>query len=63
MGTLTKKIQPQLSQVGETSEQNGYDAVISSNTFDPGVDGGRLAVGITVIGLCRTAMHAALTLS
>jgi hypothetical protein len=31
----------------------GYDAVISSNTFDPGVDGGRLAVGIPVIGLLR----------
>jgi len=45
------------------AEQNGYDAVISSNTFDPGVDGGRLAVGIPVIGLCRTAMHAALTLA
>jgi Asp/Glu/hydantoin racemase len=45
------------------AEQNGYDAVISSNTFDPGVDGGRLAVGIPVIGLCRTALHAALTLS
>ncbi len=43
--------------------QNGYDAVISSNTFDPGVDGGRLAVDIPVIGLCRTAMHAALTLA
>ena len=26
------------------ASQNGYDAVISSNTFDPGVDGGRLAV-------------------
>jgi len=45
------------------AEQNGYDAVISSNTFDPGVDGGRLAVGIPVIGLCRTAVHAALTLA
>jgi Asp/Glu/hydantoin racemase len=45
------------------AEQNGYDAVISSNTFDPGVDGGRLAVAIPVIGLCRTAIHAALTLS
>jgi hypothetical protein len=33
--------------------QNGYDAVISSNTFEPGVDGGRLAVGIPVIGLMR----------
>ena len=31
--------------------ENGYDAVISSNTFDPGVDGGRLAVDIPVIGL------------
>ena len=43
--------------------ENGYDAVISSNTFDPGVDGGRLAVNIPVIGLHRTAMHAALTLA
>jgi len=43
--------------------ENGYDAVISSNTFDPGVDGGRLAVDIPVIGLLRSSMHAALTLS
>src|SRR5438477_5062551 len=43
--------------------ENGYDAVISSNTFDPGVDGGRLAVNIPVIGLCRTSLHAALTLA
>jgi Asp/Glu/hydantoin racemase len=43
--------------------ENGYDAVISSNTFEPGVDGGRLAVNIPVIGLLRTAMHAALTLA
>ena len=43
--------------------ENGYNAVISSNTFDPGVDGGRLAVDIPVIGLCRTSMHAALTLA
>src|SRR5215213_9917027 len=45
------------------ASQNGYDAVISSNTFDPGVDGGRLAVNIPVIGLLRTSMHAALTLA
>src|SRR3981081_771133 len=45
------------------ASQNGYDAVISSNTFDPGVDGGRLAVDIPVIGLLRTSMHAALTLA
>src|SRR3954449_11888854 len=43
--------------------ENGYDAVIQSNTFDPGVDGGRLAVNIPAIGLHRTAMHAALTLA
>ena len=43
--------------------ENGYDAVISSNTFDPGVDGGRLAVNIPVIGLLRTSVHAALTLA
>jgi Asp/Glu/hydantoin racemase len=43
--------------------ENGYDAVISSNTFDPGVDGGRLAVDIPVIGLLHASMHAALTLA
>ena len=43
--------------------ENGYDAVIQSNTFDPGVDGGRLAVKIPVIGLLRTSLHYACTLS
>src|SRR6202790_2312941 len=43
--------------------QNGYDAVISSNTFEPGVDGGRLAVDIPVIGLMRAAPHAATLLA
>ena len=45
------------------AQENGYDAVISSNTFDPGVDGGRLAVDIPVIGLMRASMHAALVLA
>jgi len=45
------------------AEQNGYDAVIQSNTFDPGVEGGRLSVGIPVIGLLRTAMHFGLNLA
>ncbi len=45
------------------AQENGYDAVISSNTFDPGVDGGRLAVEIPVIGLMRASMHAALVLA
>jgi Asp/Glu/hydantoin racemase len=43
--------------------ENGYDAVIQSNTFDPGVDGGRLAVKIPVIGLFRTAIHTATMLA
>ncbi len=43
--------------------ENGYDAVIGSNTFDPGMDGGRLAVDIPVIGPFRTTMHAATTLA
>jgi Asp/Glu/hydantoin racemase len=44
------------------AQQNGYDAVIQSNTFDPGVEGGRLAATIPVIGPFRTAMHTALML-
>ncbi|MFM2129242.1 MAG: hypothetical protein RL477_788 [Pseudomonadota bacterium] len=45
------------------AEANGYDAVIQSNTFDPGVDGGRLVVKIPVIGPLRTTIHAAATLA
>lgn len=45
------------------AQENGFDAVVSSNTFDPGVDGGRLAVDIPVIGPLRTSVHAALTLA
>ena len=45
------------------ASENGFDAVIQSNTFDPGVDGGRLAVKIPVIGLFRTSLHAATTLA
>jgi len=42
--------------------ENGYDAVIQSNTFDPGVDGARLCVSIPVIGPFRTTIHAVATL-
>lgn len=45
------------------AQENGYDAVIQSNTFDPGVDGARLLVKIPVVGLLRTAAHAGLTLA
>jgi Asp/Glu/hydantoin racemase len=37
--------------------------VIQSNTFDPGVEAGRLAVRIPVIGVCRTTLHAASNLA
>jgi allantoin racemase len=37
--------------------ENGYDAVIQSNTFDPGIDGARLSVPIPVIGPFRTTLH------
>jgi allantoin racemase len=45
------------------AEQNGYDAVIQSNNFDPGVEPSRLAVRIPVLGLCRTTMLAAANLA
>ena len=45
------------------AQENGYDAVIQSNTFDPGIEGGRLAVTIPVIGLLRTSLHFACTLA
>jgi Asp/Glu/hydantoin racemase len=43
--------------------ENGYDAVVQSNTFEPGVEGGRLAVKIPVIGLLRTSLHTATMLA
>ena len=45
------------------AEKNGYDAVVQSNTFDPGVEAARQAVRIPVIGVFRTALHAASILS
>ncbi|HWG03801.1 MAG TPA: aspartate/glutamate racemase family protein [Beijerinckiaceae bacterium] len=43
--------------------ENGYDAVVQSNTFEPGVEGGRMAVKIPVIGLLRTSLHTATMLA
>ena len=39
------------------AESEGFDAVVQSNHFDPGVEAARLAVRIPVIGLLRTALH------
>lgn len=55
--------QPALIRKIVWAAENGYDAVIQSNTFDPGVDGGRLAVGIPVLGPFRTTIHTATNLA
>jgi allantoin racemase len=45
------------------AENNGYDAVVQSNTFDPGVEAARQTVRIPVVGVLRTALHMATVLS
>jgi len=45
------------------AEENGFDAVVQSNTFDPGVEAGRQAVRIPVIGVTRTSLGVASTLT
>ena len=54
---------PGLVQKAVWAEQNGYDAVIQSNNFEPGVEASRLAVRIPVLGLCRTTILAAANLT
>ena len=53
---------PALIKKAIEAEQQGFDAVIQSNTFDPGVEASRLAVRIPVIGLLRASLHFAATL-
>lgn len=48
---------PALVKKAIEAEHQGFDAVIQSNTFDPGVEASRLAVRIPVIGLLRAALH------
>ena len=48
---------PALVKKALEAEQLGFDAVIQSNTFDPGVEASRLAVRIPVIGLLRASLH------
>lgn len=43
--------------------ENGFDAVVQSNNFDPGVEAARLSVSIPVIGVFRTSLHVAATLA
>ncbi len=48
---------PALVQKTIEAERLGFDAVIQSNTFDPGVEASRLAVRIPVVGLLRASLH------
>lgn len=45
------------------AEREGFDAVIQSNTYDPGVEEARLAVRIPVVGLLRSTCHVAACLA
>ena len=45
------------------AERNGYDAVVQSNTFDPGVEAARQAVRIPVVGIFRASLHVGTILS
>jgi len=45
------------------AERAGFDAVIQSNTYDPGVEQARLAVRIPVVGLLRSSFHVAACLA
>lgn len=48
---------PALVKKAIEAEHSGFDAVIQSNTFDPGVEASRLAVRIPVVGLLRASLH------
>lgn len=48
---------PALVQKIIEAERSGFDAVVQSNTFDPGVEAGRLAVRIPVVGVLRSSCH------
>ena len=43
--------------------ENGFDAVVQSNNFDPGVEAARLSVSIPVIGVLKTSLHTVTSLA
>jgi Asp/Glu/hydantoin racemase len=45
------------------AERAGFDAVIQSNTYDPGVEQARLTVRIPVVGILRSTIHVAACLA
>ena len=44
------------------AERDGFDAVVQTDAFDPGVEAARLAVRIPVVGALRASCHFAATL-
>ena len=54
---------PALVKKAVEAERQGFDAVIQSNTFDPGVEASRLAVRIPVVGLLRASLHFAASIA
>ena len=48
---------PALVKKAIEAELDGFDAVMQTNTFDPGVEACRLAVRIPVVGVMRAALH------
>jgi hypothetical protein len=44
------------------AERDGFDAVVQTDAFDPGVEAARLAVRIPVVGSLRASCHFAATL-
>lgn len=48
---------PALVKKAIEAERAGFDAVVQSNTFDPGVEASRLAVRIPVVGVLRASCH------
>ncbi|MGH7843918.1 MAG: aspartate/glutamate racemase family protein [Candidatus Binatia bacterium] len=53
---------PALVKKAIEAEHAGFDAVVQTNTFDPGVEASRLAVRIPVVGVMRASIHFAATL-
>jgi allantoin racemase len=53
---------PALVKKSLEAERDGFDAVVQTDAFDPGVEAARLAVRIPVVGSLRASCHFAATL-
>jgi allantoin racemase len=53
---------PALVKKAIEAERDGFDAIVQTDAFDPGVEAARLAVRIPVVGSLRASCHFAATL-